>query len=174
MGMTISVLNAIQAFAYSWQNTKVPLYSGLIEMKQYEKLDDIFNKTLRQMLIICSSLLVMMFFGVAVLRITHFRIANSVLGERFLDYIPMILMMIPLFLNQFIGSWATYLRCHKQEPFLINSVVVGVLCCLSTFILGNKFGLYGITIGYCCIILFVSFPWSYKIFLNKKVEWHEK
>ncbi len=173
MGMTISVLNAIQAFAYSWQNTKVPLYSGLIEMKEYEKLDYTFNKTLRQMLMICGSLLVTMFLGVAILRVTNFKIANSVLGDRFLDYMPMILMMVPLFLNQFIGSWATYLRCHKQEPFLINSVVVGALCCLSTFILGNKYGLYGITIGYCCIITLVSFPWSYKIFLNKKLEWHE-
>lgn len=173
MGMTISVLNAIQAFAYSWQNTKVPLYSGLIEMKQYLQLDSIFNKTLKQMLLICGTLLSLMFLGVAFLRWTNFSIANTVLGDRFLDYIPMFLMMIPLFLNQFIGSWATYLRCHKQEPFLINSVVVGALCCLSTFILGNKIGLYGITIGYCCITSFIAFPWSYRIFIKKKKEWHE-
>lgn len=173
MGMTISVLNAIQAFAYSWQNTKIPLYSGLIEMKKYKELDSIFAKTLKQMLSICGTLLFLMFFGVLFLRISHFTIAGSILGERFLDYFPMILMMIPLFLNQFIGSWATYLRCHKQEPYLINSVVVGVLCCLSTFVLGNKLGLYGITIGYCSITLFIAFPWSYRIFVNKKREWHE-
>ena len=172
MGMTISVLNAIQAFALSWQNTKVPLYSGLIELGKYEELDKTFNKTLRQMIMVCSVLLSIMFIGVVFLRITHLTIADSVMEERFLGYIPMVLMMIPLFENQYINSWATYLRCHKQEPFLINSIVVGVLCCLSTFVLGNNYGLYGITIGYCCITTFVALPWAYTIFLNKKKLWH--
>lgn len=172
MGMTISVLNAIQAFSYSWQNTKVPLYSGLIELQKYEELDKTFNNTLKQMLYVCTSLLGFMFFGVLLLRVSGLTIAGSILGERFLDYIPMILMMIPLFENQFIGSWATYLRCHKQEPFLVNSIVVGILCCLSTFVFGKYFGLYGITIGYCCITTFVAFPWAYSIYVNKKKQWH--
>lgn len=174
MGMTISVLSAIQAFAYSWQNTKIPLYSGLIEMKKYDELDLTFNKALKQMLIVCASLLFLMVLGVSFLRYTGFTISNSVLGERFLDFFPMILMMIPVFLNQFIGAWATYLRCHKQEPFLVNSVVVGALCCLSTFFLGKEFGLYGITIGYCSIMAIVSFPWAYMIFVNKRKKWHEQ
>ncbi len=172
MGMTISVLNAIQAFSYSWQNTKVPLYSGLIELNKYEELDRTFNITLKQMIFICALLLCLMFAGVFVLKTFRLSIGGSVLGERFVDYIPMILMMIPLLENQFIGSWATYLRCHKQEPFLINSIIVGVLCCLSTFMLGNYFGLYGITIGYCCVTTFVALPWAYAIFLNKKKLWH--
>ncbi len=172
MGMTISVLNAIQAFAYSWQNTKIPLYSGLIELKKFNELDKTFNNALKQMIIVCSSLLIIMFIGVFVLRITNFRLGNSVLGERFLDYLPMIFMMIPLLINQFIGSWATYLRCHKQEPFLVNSLVVGLLCCMSTLLLGRQFGLYGITIGYCVITAIVALPWSYGIYYKKKKEWH--
>lgn len=174
MGMTITVLNAIQAFAFSWQNTKVPLYSGLIELGKFEELDRTFDKTLRQMLMICGVLLSFMFLGVMFLRITNFTIADSVLGDRFLDYVPMVLMMIPLFLNQFINSWATYLRCHKQEPFLVNSIVIGLLCFVSTFVLGTKFGLYGITVGYCSITLFIAFPWAYKIYYNRKIEWHNE
>ena len=174
MGMTISVLTAIQAFALSWQNTKIPLYSGLIELKKYEELDNAFNKALKQMIGVCLVLVMMMYGGILFLRVTRFSIGGSVLCERFLDFLPLTLMVIPMILNQFIGSWATYLRCHKQEPFLWNSVVIGVLCCASTFFLGNKFGIYGITISYCCITLFVAFPWSYGIFVNKKREWHEQ
>ena len=82
-------------------------------------------------------------------------------------------LMIPLFINQFVNSWATYLRCHKQEPFLINSICGGIACCLSTFILGNYFGLYGITIGYCFITM-AFMPWGYWIYKTKKTEWHGK
>jgi len=84
-----------------------------------------------------------------------------------------LLMMIPVFLQQYINSWATYLRCHKQEPFLVNSVCAGIACCVSTFIFGKLYGLYGITIGYCTIsVLF--FPWGYWIYKTKKCEWHGK
>ena len=172
MGMTMVVLNAIQDFALSWQNTKVPKYSALIELKKYKELDVLFNKTLRQMLVVCCCLLITMFIGVLVLRTTNFSVAGSVLGMRFLGYLPMLLMMVTVIVNQLVHSWATYLRCHKQEPLLINSVVVAILCCLSTFGLGNLWGLYGITGGYCAIRLLVSLPWIHHIYAEKRKDWH--
>lgn len=172
MGMTLSILNAIQAFALNWQNTKVPAYSGLIELKKYNELDALFNKTLKQMNVVCAILLIAMFAGVVLLRVTNLTIAGSVLGNRFLDYLPMLLMTIPLVININTSSWATYLRCHKQEPILATSVVVAILCCLSTFLFGNLWGVIGITGGYCAIRLFVSLPWIHHVYVTKKNEWH--
>lgn len=173
MGMTLQALNAINAFSMSWMNTKIPLFSGLIARKQFPQLDQVFNKTLRQMSFICLVLLASFWGLVAVLRISDFRLGTTVLADRFLDYIPMLLMMIPIFLGQFINSWATYLRCHKEEPYLLNSIVAGALCLLSTFFFGNLYGLYGVTIGYCCIRI-VLFPWAYNIYKRKKLEWHNE
>lgn len=172
MGMTLSVLNAVQSFSMSWQNTKIPKYSGLIELRHYSELDSLFSKTTKQMFSVCAFLLTGMFSVILVLKHTHLSLAGSVLGDRFLDYIPMLLMMIPLLANMFVFSWATYLRCHKKEPFLVNSIVMGCLCCLSTLLLGKAFGVYGITIGYCSLTVFVSLPWGYNIFVEKKKEWH--
>ena len=173
MGMTLQILTAIQAFAMSWETTKIPLFSGLIEMRKYNELDKVFNKTVRQMMGVCLFLLLIMFLGVVVLRQTGLEVGGSVLGNRFLDYIPMTLMMITILINPLVGSWADYLRCHKQEPFLLQSVVVGVLCCLSTILLGYKYGIIGITIGYCFLRLFVSLPWGYYTYKTKKDEWHK-
>ena len=172
MGMTLSVLNAVQSFSMSWQNTKIPKYSGLIELHEYKELDLLFNRTVKQMFSVCFCLLAGMFLTIFILRLTKLTIGGSVLGERFLDYIPMLLMMIPLLVNMFVFSWATYLRCHKQEPFLVNSIVLGILCCGSTLLLGRIWGVYGITMGYCCITVLISLPWSHKIFVSKKKEWH--
>lgn len=173
MGMTLIALNAIQSFSMSWLNTKVPLYSGLIARKEYEHLDEIFNKTLRQMVSICFALLVCFILVVLSLRTTQLQINGQVFADRFLDFWPMILMVIPVFLMQFTGSWATYLRCHKQEPFLVSSIVNGSLCMLSTLVFGNFFGLYGVTIGYCAIQI-ILFPWGYYIFKSYKNKWHGK
>lgn len=173
MGMTLQALNAIQSFSLSWLNTKVPLYSNLIALKDYVQLDSLFNKTLKQMVSICVFLLIVFFLFVFILRATNFELNGSLLGSRFLDYLPMLLMMIPVFFQQFVASWATYLRCHKKEPFLINSIVGGVLCMSSAFFLGNAFGLYGITIGYCTITI-LMFPWGYWLYYSNKKKWHGK
>lgn len=172
MGMTLQALNAIQSLSLSWMNTKVPLFSSLIALRDYIKLDKVFNKTLRQMSAVCCVMLVIFFVCIWILNISQFKMNGNVLADRFLGYLPLLLMIIPVLLQQYTGSWATYLRCHKKEPFLVNSVVGGILCMASTLGLGHRFGLYGITTGYCCIQILLCF-WAYRIYINKKNEWHK-
>lgn len=172
MGMTLTAINAIQAFSMSWINTKIPLYSQLIARKEYIQLDQIFDKTLKQMTAVCFCLLVLFFVFINLLNISQFKMGGNVLADRFLPNLPMLLVALPMYLQQYVYSWATYLRCHKEEPFLWNSVTCGIVSCLSTFILGKLYGLYGVTIGYCVIAL-VFLPWGYRIFKTKKAEWHK-
>ncbi len=172
MGMTLHAINAIQAFSMSWINTKVPLYSQLIARKDYVQLDGIFYRTLKQMTSICLSLIFLFFFAIWFLQVTQFKLGQTILADRFLSYLPTLLIAFPMYLQQYVYSWATYLRCHKQEPFLLNSVCWGALSCLSTLIFGKLFGLYGITIGYCTIAILI-FPWSYYIYKTKKELWHK-
>jgi O-antigen/teichoic acid export membrane protein len=166
MGMTLQALNGISSLSMSWISTKIPLFSSLIAKKAYIELDKIFNKTLVQLSLVNSFLIVFFIFFLIVLG----RLKIS-LAYRFLPILPIVLLCGVTFINQFIFSWSTYLRCHKQEPFLINSIVGGVLCALSTLFLGAKFGLMGIVLGYTVITL-LGIPWVYYIFKTKKREWH--
>lgn len=171
MGLTLQVLNTISAFSMSWINTKVPLMSNYIAQGKYSQLDMIFNKTLKQMNFVSGILLMFFLLFVLILKLTKFSVGDNLLGERFLGLIPILLMMVPIYLQQYTNAWATYLRCHKREPYLILSIVAGIMSLSSTFILGSKFGLYGITIGYFCIRL-ILFPWGYKIFTKYNKLWH--
>ena len=171
MGLTMQLLNAIQSLSFSWLNTKIPFYSQLIAVKDYLTLDTIFGRTLRQMTRVCLSLLCIFLFIIWVLNTTQIEFKGHVLADRFLGYIPLVIMMIPVYLQQYTNSWAAYLRCHKKEPFLVISVVGGISCGLSTFIFGNLYGLYGVVLGYC-ILTIVLFPWGYWIYKTKKIEWH--
>jgi O-antigen/teichoic acid export membrane protein len=168
MGMTLAVLNGITGLTISWMTTKVPIFSGLIAQEKYSDLDRLFNRTLKQSATINGLSLSAMFIGIYGLR--HF---NLPIGERFLPYLPLAFMIIPVFLNQYVSSWATYLRCHKKEPFLVLSVVMGIATSLSTFILGNYFGALGMTAGYCFLTFFGGFAWGWIIFKKKKSEWHK-
>ena len=116
----------------------------------------------------------MVFFGVIfALRYFNIKIRGKNFADRFLPYFPLFLMMIPILLNHLIASWATYMRCHKQEPMMLQSVVIGVCCCISTISLGHYSGVIGIIAGYL-LLTFLSFIWTYFIFINKKKEWHNE
>jgi O-antigen/teichoic acid export membrane protein len=173
MGMTMAALNAILALSLSWFNTKVPKISGLIAQKKYETLDDLFGKTMKQMLTVgfsCLLLFVIIIFFVQTYDIKFFGLS---IADRFLSITPLILMALSIFSLMPINGWAVYLRSHKKEPLMVNSIVVGILCCLSTVLLGRYYGLMGIVVGFCAI-RFVSLTWIYSIFKKKKIEWHGK
>lgn len=167
MGMTLQGLNGISSLSMSWILTKVPLMSTLIAEKKYKKLDHIFNKTIMQLSAV--NFLLILVFIVGIEGLNYFKIP---LGNRFLTLYPLIILCAATFVNQFTFSWATYLRCHKQEPFLVNSIVGGILTALSTIVLGKYFGLIGIVGGYSFLTVFIGLPWGYLIFKMKKRTWH--
>ncbi|MEO5893100.1 MAG: hypothetical protein ABIQ31_22815 [Ferruginibacter sp.] len=172
MGMTLAALNGITTLSIAWISTKVPLFSGLIAQQEYTRLDHIFNKALKQSALINFGALAFMSLFIFLIRFLNIEVSGKPFGNRFLNYVPMFFMMIPVFLNQIVGGWAIYLRCHKQEPFLIMSIATGIMCSLSTVILGKYFGVIGITTGYCLIVV-STFPWGYYIFKTKKAAWHK-
>lgn len=166
MGMSISAFNGISSISMSWINTKIPLFSGMIAKKEFDKLESVFNSTLKNLFFVCLFLLSVFLIFIFIVSYFHFELAN-----RFLPIHYLFLLSIVTLINQFIFSWATYLRCHKKEPFLINSIVCGIFCATSTLILGHYFGVKGIVLGYFSISLFIGFPWGYLIYNSKKLEY---
>lgn len=167
MGMSISAFNGISAISMSWITTKIPLFSGMIAKRDYKELDKTFNNTIRNLLLVCIALLSIFLLFVFFLKYFQFN-----LYYRFLPLPYLILLSIITLINQLIFSWATYLRCHKKEPFLINSIFGGITCAMSTIILGHYFGLNGIVLGYFSLTLFSGLPWAYFLYNKYKKLWH--
>lgn len=172
MGMTISAANAIQAVLLSWINTKVPLFSGLIEQKEYSKLDNVFNANFKRIMILGVALFAFLVVFAFLLQSDVFGAYGQSFGERFLPLLPMCLMSIAIFAQVPITAWATYLRCYLQEPFLINSVVMGALSLISAFVLGTQWGTIGLSVGYLGIQT-ISVIWAYNIYVNKRKEYQK-
>ncbi|NCD70747.1 polysaccharide biosynthesis protein [Mucilaginibacter sp. R11] len=167
MGVTLSALNGVLSISLSWINTKVPLFSSLIAKKEYEALDTNFNKTVKNATLICLVSLVIFIAFIYISQMLGLKI-----GYRFLPFIPLLLLCIITLVNQYVSALATYLRCHKKEPFLLSSIVMGILTCTSTLMLGKMFGLNGIVWGYSSLIILVCLPWSLWLFIKNKAAWH--
>lgn len=169
MGMTLAVLAGVLSVGLSWINTKVPLFSDFIAKRSYLELDKVFNRTVIQ-----SSVITSFSFLLIVLIVYGLKYFNFQLGNRFLPISLLSLLCLVTFINQLVSAFATYLRCHKREPFLVYSIVIGLLTALSTVLLGKYFGVYGIIIGYASVTVIISLPWAYRIFITKKRAWHNE
>lgn len=167
MGMTLAALNGIMSLVMSWTTTKVPLWSRLISNKDYAALDISSTLTLRQSSLVCLICLLIFWGGLYLMDILHLSIAT-----RFISIGLAVLLGTTIILNNIINTWATYLRCHKKEPFLIQALIVGICCAASTILGAKYYGLDGVVIGYTSIIVFISLPLSYYIFKTKKKEYH--
>ena len=172
MGMTVNILNQIRGFSMAWIGTKVPLMSRLIALKDYLQLDRMFKKTVLQELFVAVSLLSLFWLCIFILRFSQLEINGRILAERFLDYLPMLLMTIPVIAQMLNDNLATYLRCHKQEPYLFKAICVGLLSLCYILVCSKYFGLIGICTGYCIIFTCISLPWGVLIFMRKRKEWH--
>jgi hypothetical protein len=150
----------------SWISTKIPLFSTLISLKKFEESNVIFKKTLLNVIGVSVFLFFILICGIQILNFIYPK-----LGSRFLKLDYIIVLSIISLINLVIYCWASYLRCFKNEPYLINSLVIGLLCGISTIVLGNIFGLIGIVGGYTFISIFISLPWSYKIFIHYRYNW---
>lgn len=163
MGLTLTALNGVSSITMSWITTKVPLFSNYIAKKEFNKLDIVFGKSLKQLTTVS-------FVGLSlfVLIMVEMKIYFPEFRLRFLQDNLLIMLSLVTFTNQFIFSWSTYLRCHKQEPFLLYTIVMGILCALSTLILGKYLGLQGLVKGFTFINLFIGLPLAYYLFYKYK------
>ncbi len=166
-GMSLTILNAILSFALSWTSTKIPLWSGLIAKKEYKSLDISFKKAMQQSTAI--SIFCILLFLIFLLILNQI---NNPLSDRFLPFILCAVLFSVIPFNNIINGWATYLRCHKKEPFLIQSVTIGLITAISTLLGAKYIGEQAVVISYALIVIFISFPMSYLIFKHYKMLYH--
>lgn len=167
MGMSLSLANALQAVAVSWINTKAAPFGALIARREFVRLDKIFFQSLRQAMVVCSCGAVAVWVGVIYMNWVHIRFAY-----RLLDPVSMGFLLATVLLNVIVFGEATYLRAHKQEKFLLNSVLGAALMVLSTYLLGKYYGAPGVVIGSLLIGLLMGLPLGTYIFLKYRRLWH--
>ena len=167
MGMTLSVLNGVMALSYTWFNTKSPAFSTLIAREQYVELDIIFKRTMKQAVLVCFLCLLFFILSIAFLQFFSFK-----LGTRFLTLPALVLVCIATLGNQISYGMATYLRCHKREPLMLQTVTMAGLMVLFLLILGRLYGVIGIAGSYCFLTTIIGVFWTYYTFQAKRVQWH--
>ena len=169
MGMSLSLANALQSVSVSWINTKAAPFGAMIARREFEELDQIFFRSLRQAFGVCTA------GALTICSLAYYlNWAHISFAKRLLPPAPLSILLFTALLNIIIFGEATYLRAHKQEKFLLNSVLGAILMGLSTWLLGKYYSAPGVVIGSLLIAIFMGLPLGTYTFIKYRRLWHAK
>jgi O-antigen/teichoic acid export membrane protein len=167
MGMSLTLANALQSIAVSWIMTKAAPFGSMIARKEFARLDQVFFQALKQSLIVCT------LGALAILLIDVFlHRAQLALAHRVLNPATLAILLLTTILNIVVTAEAVYLRAHKQEKFLLNSLIGAVFVGSSTYFLGKAYGAFGMAVGSLFICIFLGLPLGTYVFLKYRRIWH--
>jgi len=162
MGMTLSAVGGLTNVSMVWIQAKTPEFGRLIARRDWSNLDVLFNKILKQTIVIA----ILGAFGVYAIIFSLNMLTG--IGHRFLPLSQLICLLFAAVINIAIFSLAAFMRSHKVETMLLNSIISAVLVCLSTLLLGKYNSSQGMIVGYLLITTLYGLPYTLYIFMNFK------
>ena len=161
MGMTISVVGYIASIVLSWMTTKAPVFGSMVARREYDELDRLFFRTLRQAMsffaIMCASCM----GGVIILE-RYF----PTLAARIVSPSAFVIILLGTIGTVYVQSLAIYLRSFKREPLIWQSVLVAFLTLLMCRLTVRGMGSMGVSFSYLVGMGIVGFFSGWLIFRN--------
>jgi hypothetical protein len=167
MAISISASSKIADIAMAWMNTKSAPFGRLIALKRFGELDRRFFRSLAQSSVL-GALGALSLWLLAVV-LAH---AGNRYAARFLSPLGLGLLLFGYVANTVVSSMAIYLRAHKQEKFMVNSIAGAVYSAPMAWLLGHRYGGVGIAAGYALGSLVIGLGYGTVTFLRWRKRWH--
>jgi hypothetical protein len=159
-GMTWALVQACISAAQVFTSTRQPKFGAMIARQEWSALRRFWWLSLAQTLIVFIGMSICFVAGIFTLKFLW-----PEFSERILEWNAIIPILLAAFLNQSVFSIANLARAEKKEPFLTQSIVMGILVFAGSFIFVREYGVLGITWNYCGAVV-IAFFWSF-IILSK-------
>lgn len=154
IGTTLSIFSSLSALGMSWVSAKVPHFSMLIAQGKRTELNTLFISVTKRSFSFTAF--------ICILFMSAYYIADCFsipLTKRLSSLSIMLLMTMVTLTNVIIFSAAAYMRAHKEEPMLWNSVAMGVLVLTAVWFL-SEVSVFATMASYAALVVLVSLPWT--------------
>jgi hypothetical protein len=163
MGMSISIIGYISAIVLAWMTTKASPFGRLVAQREFEQLDSLFFRTLRQAMCFLLPMVGICMLAVILMQHISSRIAVRIVSPRVFA-----ILLLGTIGSILVQSMAIYLRSFKREPFLWQSITVAALTLLLSRATVKTMGTMGISLSYLVCTGVVGFTSAAVIFKS----WH--
>ena len=166
MGLSMSIVLQVSAMMLAWMTTKAAPFGSLIAKRQTPELDRLFFRALRQSL--------SLFAGAAGLVLMGVFAAPYILpkiSRRIEDWPIFLLLLLTALSSHVVQSEAIYLRAHKCEPFLVQSIVIASCTAASVVVFAKTSGALGVSLAYFVVLGVAGVISATAIFRTKRSQW---
>jgi O-antigen/teichoic acid export membrane protein len=168
VGITLALVMAVFNMSNIWIYTITPRMNMLISQKSWDNLDSLFKKRLwlslgTYLLISIGLFLFLILFG-------KLWIIPKII-VRFLPITSLLILLLCYLLQLVINSWALYLRGHKQEPYMVPSLLSAVWIAVTTYLVGKFMPPAWFFLGFFAGYIWGT-PVDYIIYKKCRIKWH--
>lgn len=166
MGLSMNIVTQLSAMMLAWMTTKAAPFGSLIAKRERPELDRMFFRSLRQSLVLFAGAAVAVLIGVLASPYILPKISR-----RIEDWPIFLLLLLTALSSHVVQSEAIYLRAHKCEPFLIQSIVIATCTAASVVLLAKTSGAIGVSFAYFLVLGVAGVISATTIFKNKRSQW---
>jgi hypothetical protein len=166
MGLSMNIVMQMSGMMLVWMTTKAAPFGSLIAKSDNAGLDALFFRALRQSLLLLSAAAAVVMAGVLVVPY----IAPG-LSHRIVSWPVFLLLLLTAIGGHVVQSEAIYLRAHKREPFLMQSILIAVATAAGVILFAKTSGTLGVAIASFIVLGVCGTVSATTIFLTKRRSW---
>ena len=166
MGLSINIVMQMSGMMLVWMTTKAAPFGSLIAKRDNVGLDALFFRALRQSLLLLSGASAVVMLGV--LAVPHIA---SKLGDRIVPWPVFLLLLLTSIGGHIVQSEAIYLRAHKCEPFLMQSILIAAATAAGVIVFAKTSGTLGVAVASFVVLGVCGTASATTIFLSKRRSW---
>ena len=166
MGLSMSIVMQLSAMMLAWMTTKAAPFGNLIAKKERPELDRMFFRSFRQSISLFAGGALLVLLGVVAAPYIMPKIS-----QRIEDWPIFLLLLLTALSSHVVQSEAIYLRAHKCEPFLVQSVVIALCTAGSVFVFAKTSGALGVSLAYFVVLGLAGVVSATAIFKTKRRQW---
>jgi hypothetical protein len=160
LGIALTIFSAISSIGMSWVNAKAPNFTRHIALGKRQELNSLFKSLFIRSILFIT--LISLCFLILAWFLNYLQF-SMMLRVASLDIILM--LMLATIINSIVFALALYMRAHREEPMLIQSVLFGLLMIPVVYI-GSETSIFVMIFIYVLMLAFISLPWTIWLFLK--------
>lgn len=164
LGMALTVFAAISTIGMSWVNAKAPNFTMHIARGERGELNSLFKA-----LFFRSTVTIAFTATGFVLIAWYLNLIGLPLMRRIASPNILAVLAIVTIVNSMVFSMAIYMRAHREEPMLTQSIVVGVMIAAAVC-MGSIYGVLTMMLLYTAVNVFISLPWTLWLFMRYHIK----
>ncbi|HEY1803792.1 MAG TPA: hypothetical protein VGG45_04875 [Terracidiphilus sp.] len=166
MGLSMNIVMQMSGMMLVWMTTKAAPFGSLIAKSDNIGLDALFFRTFRQSLLLLSAAAAMVMAGVLVV---PYIVPG--LSHRIVSWPAFLLLLLTAIGGHVVQSEAIYLRAHKREPFLMQSILIATATAAGVILFAKTSGTLGVAIASFVVLGICGTVSATAIFLSKRRSW---